>query len=81
MICVAELLVQIQHDKLGLDYLDRRNKLIEAVTMADVKRVAQRLYNPKVLTVVIVGPESAGAASPEAKPAPKAKVPAPAKKS
>ncbi len=76
---VAELLVQIQRDHLGLDYLDRRKKLIEAVTIADVKRVAQRLYNPKVLTVVIVGPESAGVASPSAKPAPNAK--APAKKS
>lgn len=76
---VAELLVQVQKDRLGLDYLDRRNKLIEDVTMADIKRVAQRLYNPKVLTVVVVGPETAGAASPNAKPAPKAK--APAKKS
>ena len=76
---VAELLVAVQHDRLGLDYLDRRNKLIEAVTMADVKRVAQRLYNPKVLTVVVVGPEDVGAPAPVGKPAPKAK--APAKKS
>jgi zinc protease len=76
---VAELLVAVQRDNLGLDYLDRRNKLIEDVTMADVKRVAQRLYNPKVLTVVVVGPESAGAAPAGSKPAPKAK--APAKKS
>jgi zinc protease len=66
---VAELLVEIQHERLGLDYLDRRNKLIEAVTLADVKRVAKRLYNPDVLTVVIVGPESAESKTPPRPPA------------
>jgi zinc protease len=61
---IAELLVQIQRDNLGLDYLDRRNKFIEAVTLDDVKRVAARLYKPELLTVVIVGPEAAKAAAP-----------------
>ncbi len=56
---VAGLLVQIQHDHLGLDYLDKRNKFIEAVTLADVQRVSKRLYNPETLTVVMVGPEAA----------------------
>ena len=75
---VAGLLVQIQHDNLGLDFLDKRNKLVEAVTLADVLRVSKRLYNPDVLTVVVVGPD-AGAAAPAAKAAP-AKAPARAEK-
>jgi len=53
---IADLLVQIQRDKLGLDYLERRNSFIDAVTLADVQRVAKRLYNPDNLTVVVVGP-------------------------
>ena len=52
---IAGLLVQIQHDHLGLDYFERRNALINAVTLDDVHRVAQRLYKPDELTVVIVG--------------------------
>ena len=56
---IADLLVQIQHDHLGLDYLDRRNSLINAVTLDDVRRVSKRLYDPGNLTVVIVGPEAA----------------------
>ena len=53
---IADLLVQVQHDNLGLDYLDRRNGLISAVTLADVRRVAKRLYRPDQLSIVIVGP-------------------------
>ena len=37
----AELL-QYQIDKLGIDYIDRRNSLVDAVTLADAKRVAKR---------------------------------------
>ncbi|TAL00552.1 MAG: insulinase family protein [Rhodospirillaceae bacterium] len=60
---IAGLLVQIQHDHLGLDYFERRNQLINAVTLDDVHRVAQRLYKPDELTVVIVGrAPTAGAA-------------------
>ena len=47
-------------------------------TLADVLRVSKRLYNPDVLTVVIVGPD-AGAAAPAAKAAP-AKAPGRAEK-
>jgi zinc protease len=58
---ISDLLVQIQHDHLGLDYLTKRNDLIRAVTLADVQRVAQRLYKPDDLTVVIVGRADAAA--------------------
>jgi zinc protease len=52
---VADLLVDIQLDDLGIDYLDRRDGLINAVTADDVRRVARRLLNADALTVVVVG--------------------------
>ena len=48
----AALLVAIQRDGLGPDYLDRRNALIDKVTLADARRVARRFYDPGTLTVV-----------------------------
>ncbi len=53
---IAEMLLAVQKDKLGIDYLDKRNSLIEAVTLDDAKRLAKRLYDPEGLTVVMVGP-------------------------
>jgi zinc protease len=73
---VAQLLVEVQHDHLGLDYLDRRNKLIQAVTLADVQRVSKRLYNPDVLTTVIVGPDVPQGPPPKVNTAPTPKQPA-----
>lgn len=52
---LASLLAVIQRDRLGLDYLDRRSRLIDAVTPADVARVARRLLDSKSLAVVVVG--------------------------
>ena len=37
-----------QLDNLGIDYIDRRNDLIRAVTIEDVRRVAQRLWSGKL---------------------------------
>ena len=45
----------MQVENLGIDYLDRRNGLIEAVTLTDVGRVARRFLDPDGLTVVVVG--------------------------
>ncbi len=61
---IADILLAVQRDDLGLDYLDNRNSLVEAVTVEDAKRVARELYDPNALTVVIVGPENADASSP-----------------
>ena len=44
---IAGQLVQIQLDKLGIDYPERRDALIDAVTLADAKRVAKRLLDTK----------------------------------
>jgi zinc protease len=52
---IAGTLVTMQVDRLGIDYLDRRNGYIEAVTLEDVRRVAARLYHPENLLVVVVG--------------------------
>ena len=50
---IAGQLVQIQVDKLGIDYPERRNAMLDAVTLADAKRVAKRLLDTKLLTVVV----------------------------
>jgi zinc protease len=54
---IAEQLVQFQLDDLGIDYIDRRNSLVEAVTMADVKRVAKRLLDGGMLVTVVGRPQ------------------------
>jgi zinc protease len=45
----------MQVNDLGIDYLDKRNGYIEAVTLEDLRRVAARLYDPERLLVVVVG--------------------------
>jgi zinc protease len=55
---IAGNLIRIQLDGYGPDYLDRRNGLIAAVTLADARRVAARLFgDPKLLVVVAGKPE------------------------
>jgi zinc protease len=67
---IARLLSSMQYDNLGIDYLDRRAGLINAVTLDDAKRVAKRLLHAdKLLTVVVGEPEGISSAeSPPAKP-------------
>jgi zinc protease len=50
---IAGQLVQIQLDKLGIDYPERRGAMIDAITLADAKRVAKRLLDTKALTLVV----------------------------
>ena len=52
---IASYLVFVQEEKLGIDYIVRRNDLIEAVTLEDVKRVAARVLKPENLSIVVVG--------------------------
>jgi zinc protease len=52
---IAGMLVSMQVDGLGIDYLEKRNGYIEAVTLEDVRRAAARLYHPESLLVVVVG--------------------------
>ncbi len=61
---IAGLLVAIQVNKLGIDYLGRRPRLINAVTKDDIRRVAKRLLRSDELTVVVVGDPKGLAAKP-----------------
>ncbi|HSV23956.1 MAG TPA: pitrilysin family protein [Xanthobacteraceae bacterium] len=54
---IAQQLVQLQLDELGIDYIDKRNSLVDAVTMADVKRVAKRLLDARMLVTVVGKPQ------------------------
>lgn len=52
---VAGQLLEIQMENLGIDYIDRRNSLVEAVTIEDVRRAAARLLKDARLLVTLVG--------------------------
>ncbi|HZP77311.1 MAG TPA: pitrilysin family protein [Pseudolabrys sp.] len=54
---IAAQLVQIQIDNLGIDYIDRRDALIDAVTLADTKRVAKRLFDGGLLVTIAGRPK------------------------
>lgn len=52
---IANILVGMQLDGRGVEYIATRNAKIEAVTMSDIKRVAGRLLDPDGLHFVVVG--------------------------
>ena len=52
---IASQLLWIQIEELGIDYVDKRNKLIDAITLDDIKRVAKRLIESDRLITTIVG--------------------------
>ena len=52
---IADILVGMQMDGLPIDYIKTRNAQVEAVTLADVARVAARLIQPDQLHFVVVG--------------------------
>lgn len=52
---IAALLTAIQIDDLGVDYIEKRNELINAVSVEDVARVAARLLNAGQITAIVVG--------------------------
>ena len=52
---IASQMVGTQVEDLGIDYFDRRNSLVEAVTIADLRRVADRYLKPDQMIVTIVG--------------------------
>jgi zinc protease len=52
---IAATLVELQVDKLGIDYMKRRAALINAVTLADVKAAAKKLLSVTP-AVMVIGP-------------------------
>ena len=58
-VSIASQLNTFQREGLPLDYVARRNGLINALTLDDVRRAARRLFDPARLAIVVAG--SAGA--------------------
>ena len=52
---IANQLLGIMQDDLGIDYVDKRNALIEAVTLEDVKRASARILKTDNLITTVVG--------------------------
>jgi zinc protease len=52
---IASQLNGIQRQNLGIDYVNRRNGLIDAVTVDDIKRVAKRILDADGMIVTVVG--------------------------
>ncbi|NNF76867.1 MAG: insulinase family protein [Rhizobiales bacterium] len=52
---IAGQLLAIQTDNLGVEYVEKRNELINAVTLEDLKRLAKKLLKPGELVMTIVG--------------------------
>lgn len=52
---IANQLLGILVEDMGIDYVDRRNAEVEALTIEDLKRAAARFLNPDDLIVVVVG--------------------------
>jgi zinc protease len=52
---IASQLLGLQQQNLGIDYVEKRNALVEAVTLEQVKAQAKRLLHPDRLIVTVVG--------------------------
>lgn len=52
---IANILVGMQMDELGPEYVTDRNAMIEALTLDEVNRVAAEVYDPEKLHFVVVG--------------------------
>ncbi|MBR0873900.1 insulinase family protein [Bradyrhizobium tropiciagri] len=64
---LAQAMLQYQLDKLPIDYIEKRNAIVDAVTLDDAKRVSKKLWGDGLLTV-IVGRTPQAAAQPAASP-------------
>ena len=61
---IASQLVQMQIDNLGIDYIERRSAMIDAVTLADTRRVAKRLLSGGLLVTIVGRPKGVTARPP-----------------
>lgn len=52
---LVNYLMVMQLKDLGIDYLAKRNGLMEAVTLEEVNRVARRLLNPDRMVSIVIG--------------------------
>ncbi len=52
---IATIMTSMQQQGLGVDYIDTRNDKVNAVTLEDIARVADRVLQPENLHFVVVG--------------------------
>ena len=52
---IASQLLGIQMEDLGIDYVDKRNAQIEAITLDQIRDIAKRLLKPDTMIVTVVG--------------------------
>jgi zinc protease len=50
---IAGALVQYQLDNLGIDYIEKRSGIIDAITLEDTKRAAKRIWAQDILSVSV----------------------------
>lgn len=53
---IARQLLGIQLDDLGIDYIDKRNDMVKAVTLDEVKRASQKYFSTGTDLIIRVGP-------------------------
>ncbi|MEI6730768.1 MAG: pitrilysin family protein, partial [Pseudomonadota bacterium] len=54
---LAAYLINMQHEKLGINYLEKRNDLINAVTLPQVNELAKKIFSKKPLIVTVGDPK------------------------
>jgi zinc protease len=61
---IASILLQNQLDDLGIDYIEKRNGLMDAVTIEDARRAAKRLGQGGLLVTVVGQPKDLSSKEP-----------------
>jgi zinc protease len=70
---LASALLQYQNDRLPIDYIEKRNAIVDAVTLDDVRQASRRLWGQGLLTVIVGRAPQAAAQPAAATPPPTAK--------
>jgi zinc protease len=50
---LASAMLQYQLDRLPIDYIEKRNAIVDAVTLDEAKAVARRMWGQGLLTVIV----------------------------
>jgi zinc protease len=68
---IADQLNTFQRIGVSVDYIKKRNALIDAITLDQIKRVAKKLFNPAKLTIVVAGSLGSSTEAPAVPPPPR----------
>ena len=52
---ISNILVAIQRQGLGINYINERNKKFKSVTLKDLRRIAKKWIDPDSLKFIVVG--------------------------